>query len=135
LKLDDLKILEGFWLCKIENSETEEFWLPAKGKMILGLNRTVANSGKSAFEFLRIYQQEEEIFYTASPNGKPATLFKLIEFQSGKMIFENLEHDFPQRIVYTFQAENEMIARIEGEVNGKLKFTEWKFIRQNQLIK
>ncbi|MCF7793215.1 MAG: DUF6265 family protein [Candidatus Cloacimonetes bacterium] len=127
MKIADLNGLTGSWLCKNEKSETEEFWLPSKGNMMLGLNRTVANSGKTAFEFLRIFQQNSDIFYSANPNGREATLFKLVKCEENKIIFENPEHDFPQRIIYAFQTEKEMTARIEGKVGGKLKFGEWKF--------
>ena len=40
------------------------------------------------------------------------------------VIFENLEHDFPQRIIYRREGDR-LIARIEGEVNGTLEVTEW----------
>lgn len=127
MKINDLKMLEGSWLNKTEKSETEEFWLPIKGNMMLGLNRTVADTGKAGFEFLRIFQKEDDILYAASPNGREAVLFKLINYDKDKIVFENSEHDFPHRIIYTFQTEKEMTARIEGEVEGNYKFGEWKF--------
>lgn len=127
MQILQLSLFEGSWLCKTDKAETEEFWLPAKGEMMLGLNRSVANSGKSAFEFLRIFQQNNEIFYAASPNGREETLFKLIKCTDNKFIFQNLEHDFPQKIIYHFLNPQKMTARIEGEVKNEVKSVEWIF--------
>lgn len=127
MKIDELSKLTGSWLCQKGKTETEEIWLPPKGNMLLGVNRTVTNSGKAFFEFLRIFHSDDKIFYAASPNGRPAILFELISCEENKLLFENPEHDFPQRIIYYFQTEKEMTARIEGEVDGKLQFGEWKF--------
>ena len=45
-------------------------------------------------------------------------------------IFENKEHDFPQRIVYENQGKKEMLASIEGELNGKSRKSEFRYKRQ-----
>jgi len=34
------------------------------------------------------------------------------------VVFENLRHDFPQRIIYRRVSEDSLIARIEGMING-----------------
>jgi Domain of unknown function (DUF6265) len=133
MELKNLALFSGSWICKSENFETEEFWQKPKSDLMLGLNRTVSKSGNTAFEFLRIFQQENEIFYAASPNGKPATLFKLTEVSDNKVVFENPEHDFPQRIIYTFQNENKMAARIDGEIDGISKHKEWIFTKEKIL--
>ena len=122
-----LKWLSGSWICKAERYETEELWQRPKANLMLGLNRTVSKEGKTAFEFLRIFHQNDEIIYAASPNGRSATLFKLTDFTENRVVFENPEHDFPSKITYTFHAPNKLTARIEGVIDGKLKSTEWKF--------
>jgi Domain of unknown function (DUF6265) len=136
MQLKALHMLAGYWLCKTEKYETEELWQEPKASLMLGLNRTVSNVGKTAFEFLRIFQTKNEIFYAASPSGKPATHFKLIESSDNKLVFENLEYDYPQRIIYNSNKENELSAKIEGDVDGINKQNEWIFKRiDNKLLK
>ena len=41
------------------------------------------------------------------------------------MVFENPEHDFPQRIVYWREGDRVLHARIEGVIKGKERKDEW----------
>lgn len=127
--LDQLNWLVGSWMVKKENSEIEEHWLPAKGEMMLAVNRTVRSGRPTSFEFLRIEQRGSQISYLASPSGKPAVEFKLIELGNQRVVFENKTHDFPQRIIYWRESDGSLRARIEGEVQGKSRSQEWHFQR------
>lgn len=127
--LDQLNWLAGSWIAKKDHSETEEHWLPAKGEMMLAINRTVRAGRPTSFEFLRIEQRGSQISYLASPSGKPAVEFKLIELGNQRVVFENKTHDFPQRIIYWRESDGSLRARIEGEVQGKLRSQEWHFQR------
>jgi hypothetical protein len=51
----------------------------------------------------------------------------LINSEENKFIFENKEHDFPQRIIYHFTSEKILNASIEGEAGGTLKRKEFLF--------
>jgi hypothetical protein len=134
MNICELKWLSGSWLCKTNKFETEELWQDPKADLMLGLNRTVSNEGKTAFEFLRIFTQDNEVIYAASPGGKPATYFILIESSDNKLVFENPEHDFPQRIIYRANNDNELAAKIEGEVNGITKKNEGIFKRIDNIL-
>ena len=35
------------------------------------------------------------------------------------MIFESLEHDFPQRVIYRLTPDGRVAARIEGMIDGR----------------
>ena len=61
------------------------------------------------------------------PEGQNITLFALVEFTPKKFIFENLEHDFPQRITYEFHKDGKLTSSIEGTVNGENKRIEFSF--------
>ena len=43
-----------------------------------------------------------------------------------EVVFENLEHDFPQRIIYRRQGDL-MVARIEGDGPGETKARQWEW--------
>ena len=127
--LDDLRWLSGCW----DNGDTlrryEEQWMKPAGTSLLGMSRTVANGKTVAYEFLQIRQEKTgDIFYMANPSGQEQAIFKLVKFETGELIFENPEHDFPQRIIYHLKGDS-LIARIEGMSKGKQRSSDFPMIR------
>ncbi|MES2446943.1 MAG: DUF6265 family protein [Bacteroidota bacterium] len=57
--------------------------------------------------------------YEKGNEGK--TNFKLISNSNNTFTFENKAHDFPQQIVYQNKGKTELLAWIEGEINGKTR--------------
>ncbi len=99
------------------------------GTSLLGMSRTVANGKTITHEFLQIRQEKTgDIFYVANPSGQEQAIFKLVKFETGKLIFENPEHDFPQRIIYHLKGDS-LIARIEGMSKGKQRSSDFPMIR------
>ena len=127
--LDSLAWLAGSWIERNAEATTEEHWIAPSGGVMLGLNRSTAASGKTSFEFLRIAQTPVGISYFASPQGRPATEFKLKELAEKKVVFENPAHDFPQQIHY-WLTDGALHARIQGTVNGQQRSLEWRWERQ-----
>jgi hypothetical protein len=129
-KLDNLAWMVGSWLERKPGVETEEHWIAPKGDVMLGVNRTVRESGKTSFEFLRIARTPTGISYFASPGGRLATEFKLVESAATnsekKVVFENREHDFPQRVIYWLD-DGSLRARIEGTIGGQPRSQEWRW--------
>jgi hypothetical protein len=120
--------MAGAWFGDDDGIEIEEHWLPPKGGMLLGLHRDVAPSGKAFFEYLRVVETPEGVVYMASPSGREATPFRLIETGERRAVFENPEHDFPQRILYWIDGET-LHARIEGDTTEGVKSREWSYRR------
>ncbi|MFC2088300.1 DUF6265 family protein [Calditrichota bacterium] len=127
--IQNLNWLSGYWSSEIDGIKMEEFWLSESGNLMLGLHRDLFKSGKTFYEFLRISHSLHGISYFASPKGKEATEFPLIEMSANKVTFENKEHDFPQRIIYALKNETTLWVRIEGIVSGELKFQEWNWYK------
>jgi hypothetical protein len=67
------------------------------------------------------------VIYIASPRGVGTTEFSLITYAENCVVFDNLEHDFPQRIIYRRDGDR-LTAQIEGEVDGKLESTQWTWV-------
>lgn len=98
-----------------------------KGNSMIGMHRDVGKGRTLGFEFLRIEQQGDAIVYLSMPNGRsPATPFPLKEVGDLRVVFENLAHDFPQRIIY-WKDGADLRARIEGTANGKIRGQEWRW--------
>lgn len=98
--IDALGWLAGYWVGSAGDVAMEEFWTEPKGGIMLGLHRDVFPARPAFFEFLRIEQRESAVVYIASPRGEGATEFVLLSAGAAEVVFENLEHDFPQRIIY-----------------------------------
>ena len=89
---------------------------------MLGISRTVADGKTVEFEFMQIREEANgEICFIAKPSGQPEATFKLIKGNAREVIFENPQHDFPQRIIYRLQIDGSLVGRIEGVSKGKEK--------------
>ncbi|MBI3005358.1 MAG: hypothetical protein HYY49_08065 [Ignavibacteriales bacterium] len=106
----------------------EEQWMKPLGQMMVGTGRTTSKGKSVFFEFLQIVHADSGIFYIARPKGNPPTPFKLIKAANNEIVFENLSHDFPQRVMYTAGVD-ELFARVEGMVKGELRFEEFRYRR------
>jgi len=127
--MDQLAWLAGSWAGEQDGLKMEEHWTPPAGNLMVGMHRDVSPAGKTSFEFLRIVKREDGISYISMPSGRGETAFKLIESTARKAVFENLQHDFPQRILYWRAEDGRLHARIEGSVNGKMQSEEWSWSR------
>ena len=117
LTLSDISWLAGHWRSESPGRMTEELWMPARGRIMLGLNRNVRGSAHGQFEYLRIVQTKVDTYYWASPGGVPPTAFKMTKSTDGHVVFENPEHDFPKRIEYRRKGD-ELKAQIFGDKPG-----------------
>ena len=120
-----LSWLEGRWEGVSDGLSMEEQWTSVRGGALLGLHRDVKGDRMVSYEFLRVEATPEGTFYFASPRSKPPVPFKLKELGEGRVVFENLQHDFPQRILYWLDAAGALHARIEGPQGGKTVSEEW----------
>src|SRR5262249_29619264 len=127
ISISDLAWMSGSWMSGSGQTaggraQVEEHWTRPAGGSMIGMNRTVVNEKTVEFEFLRVEQRGNEIFYVASPNGRcPATDFKLTRLSGQQAIFENPEHDFPQRIIYQKLSDGPLKASIDGGEGTKAK--------------
>lgn len=117
--VDDLAWLSGCWNGGGERVYQEQ-WMKPSGRTMLGMSRTVFNGQTVEYEFLRLHEAGNgDIFYTARPSGQNEASFKLVRLSNDEAVFENPEHDFPQRIIYRLNADSSLTARIEGKSKGK----------------
>lgn len=125
----DLSWLAGHWVEESWDGDPaarrgEEHWLAPTANLMLGINRTLEGDRTRAFEYLRIEITPDGARYLASPGGRPATAFALIESGPRHAVFENPDHDFPQRIRYR-RVGDRLEASIEGTVDGEKRSMSW----------
>lgn len=124
-----LQSFPGKWKLEIEKGEVYEEWNMVNDTEIIGTSYYFENDEKKILEILYIKKFADQWAYVALPKGQPITLFALAEFTQDKYVFENLEHDFPQKLTYKFLSEDRIEVTIEGVEDGKEKRIEIGFIR------
>jgi hypothetical protein len=127
--IDKMAWIAGCWEGKIGSGKTQEQWMRPEGNSMLGMSRTVVAGKTPFFEFLQIKLDGQDVVYIARPQGKEPTPFKLVKLNESAVVFENLQHDFPQRIAYQRQIDGSLLAVIEGEEKGKSKRVEFPMER------
>lgn len=112
----DLQFLSGCWA----GQGVEEQWNTPFGGQMMGLARNTRGPRVVFSEFMRIQTAKDgSIVYTPriGTNAKPVE-FKAIKVSATEVVFENLEHDFPKRILYR-KTDGGLFARIEDDKKGQ----------------
>lgn len=122
--LAGLSWLEGVWRGGSASLETEERWTSSEGGMMFAVNRSFSGGRVVHFEFLRIAADAQGVALFAQPRGKPPTRFQKVAQTPGSVTFENLSHDFPQRIVYLRRGD-----ALEVRAEGGDKVSRWRWTR------
>ena len=118
--LEHMAWLTGCWTADGGEPGSSEVWMPPAGGTMLGLGRTVRKGKTVEHEFIQIRPSADgKLVYLALPSGQTATSFSLKTLAEGEVIFENLQHDFPHRVIYRLQANGKLLARIEGMLKGQ----------------
>lgn len=115
-----LYFLEGEWVMPYKEGELVEKWEKTYDKVLEGETFYLKDNEKLSHENISLRLKDARIYYTAKVkgqnNGEPVP-FTLIEIDKNKFIFQNKEHDFPQRITYEIKSYNEFTAIVEGETD------------------
>lgn len=120
--LQRLEWLLSEWKNIAPDEEYYETWIKTNDTLFTG-SGFIISSGDTVFsETIALRQDGVNIFYiptvSGQNNAQPVS-FKLIASDNGDFVFENKEHDFPQRIIYSNPEPDSLYARIEGNKNGK----------------
>ncbi len=117
-----LSWMSGCWAYDDAEPGSGEYWMPPVGGTMFAVSRSIRDSRTVAFEYLRIEESAEgSLALFASPSGQSPARFDMVSLTNNEVVFENPEHDFPQRIVYRLAQDGRLIGRIEGQSNGRPK--------------
>ncbi len=120
--VESLSWISGSWEMNIRGRVVTEHWMKPSGEMMMGTSHSVNDGKTHEYEFIRIVKNDAgTIEYIARPSGQEGASFSLIELDERKAVFENLQHNCPQRIIYRRISSDSLIARIEGVRDGKLR--------------
>lgn len=130
-KLTDFAPMAGCWERRDDTKKllNSEQWMQPAGTSIIGMARTVRDGKTVDWEFMRIEERSDGLYFVAKPKANPTeTAFKLVSTTPAEFIFENKGHDFPQRVIYKADG-NSLKGRIEGTMNGKFKGIDFPMTR------
>lgn len=120
-KLDQLAWLAGCWMQDGAEAGTTEQWMAPAGGTMVGMGRTVRAGKTVEFEFMRIHTAPDgKLLFTALPSGQKEATFTELRIDDTGVVFENLAHDFPHRVIYR-HLDNRLLASIEGMRKGAAK--------------
>ncbi|EEF21913.1 conserved hypothetical protein [Ricinus communis] len=69
------------------------------------------------------------VLFHAQPSGQDGDTFTATRLTATEVVFENAGHDFPQRVIYRYDAPSRLRAAIEGTVNGAPKRIDFPMTR------
>ena len=117
--LKNLEWIVGTWQQETSRGLMFETWKIISDSLWKGKAYHLVESDTMILETLSIEVKDDDIYYVpVVPHNKGAVYFKLIEQSDDKVIFENPEHDFPQRIIYIDTSNDSLHVRIEGSNKG-----------------
>lgn len=119
--LADLNWILGTWKRTKGNNTIYEEWKQISPNVFEGKSYLITGENeKKHLEDLLIAAMGGEVFYIpkVAQNELPIS-FKLMSQDSNGFIFENIKHDFPQRIKYSSTGERELSVVISDEANSK----------------
>lgn len=112
--LADVAFMSGCWRGRLPNGWIEERYSPPAAGLMMGTSQTVEDQKTAFFEFIQVVEKDGEVDMIPAPGGQKSVAFRLVRVEGKKAVFENLEHDFPKRIVYHLKDDGTLLALVEG---------------------
>ncbi|HZM92524.1 MAG TPA: DUF6265 family protein [Vicinamibacterales bacterium] len=129
LTVDRVQWLQGCWQSVRGEATIEEHWMAPRGGTMLGMGRTVRGGKTVEYEMVLIKEQNDRLAYEAHPSGQPSATFLSATISDTTVVFENPEHDFPQRVGYRRDGTDGLQAWVEGQANGKSRRIDFAYQR------
>ena len=128
--LSAIAFMTGCWTGPSSNGATiEERYSEPSDNLMIGMSRYVRAGRVIDFEFTTLERTDSSFVMTPRPKGVKSDSFPLKEVAEGRAVWENLKHDFPQRIIYRVGTDGSLIARIEGRTPSGERHMEWTMHR------
>lgn len=127
--LGRLAWLEGRWEMSRSGRIIQEEWLPALGNTMMCIGRVVNGDSLVDHEIVILRQHGSRLAYEAHPMGQKPATFLSTQITDHSVVFENLSHDFPQRIIYQRKGTDTLVAWVEGLSNGKTRRNQFVYRR------
>ena len=126
--------LEGTWENQSKEGTLTESWEKMNDSTFNGQSYFVTGTDTSFPESISLVQRNGELLFipvVKDQNNGLGISFRLITMNEKDLIFENAEHDYPQRISYHHVSNDSLIAEISGNKGGELKSDQFPMRRKS----
>lgn len=127
--IDRVAWLQGCWEMASNGRTIEEQWTAPRGGVMLETGRTVRDGRLVEYEFVVVREDGDRLAYEAHPSGQASAVFHARELTDARVVFENPEHDFPQRVGYERRGGDTLAAWIDGMINGQPRRVDFVYRR------
>ncbi|WPU97766.1 DUF6265 family protein [Mucilaginibacter sp. cycad4] len=118
------KWLIGSWKNQSAKTLDLETWKKLNDSTFLGRSYSLSGTDTVSSEQIRLEQHARKLYYiptVKNQNDGEAVTFTLTSSDNKHLVFENPEHDFPQKITYTQITKDSLVAEISGVRKGRQK--------------
>lgn len=132
--LKNFEFLMGKWEMKTKNGKIIERWHKHRDSLTGTSHRFNAAGDSVLTESLVLKKINGDWYYCVTgyeKGNEGKTDFKLVSTNNNTFVFENKQHDFPQQIIYQPRGKDEILAWIEGKINGKERKIEFPYKRSH----
>jgi hypothetical protein len=121
--LAPLSWLTGCWWGDVNKHEFREYWHPLRGDMMIGVSRLALPERVTSYEYLRLENRPDGVFYVAAPKGKNEVAFKLASSRKegdDEIFTFSVEGDgFPTSITYRRATGGWLYVEVAGKAQGQ----------------
>jgi len=132
VNIKQFSFLAQDWLMNTDKGKITESWIMSKDSLN-GKSYRHSLEGESVLTETLVIKKINGVFNLCvtgyEQNNLGTTNFRLISTENNTFVFENKAHDFPQKIIYQNKGKDQLLAWIEGEVNGKKMKSEFPYTR------
>lgn len=118
-QVEQLAWFTGCWETTRGDQVIEEQWMAPRGRVMLGMSRTVRAGRTTATEFVTLREVDGRAVYEANPSGQQPTPFTATLVSADRAVFENPAHDYPKRIMYERTGDTALLASIDDGAGAK----------------
>jgi hypothetical protein len=129
----DVAWLNGTWMVGADDNILYESWRQTGENEMAGKSYVLRGNDTIIFESMRLLNENGTLFYKPTVSGQnhgKEISFRLASIRTDEVVFENKEHDFPQRISYRIITRDSLAAEISGVQKGKQRTESFGMRRQ-----
>lgn len=119
--------MQGAWTGGEIEDRFFQYWGVINDSVITGENLIVLQNDTLFFHSIRIFKKGHTIVYKTEPKWMfetPAS-YKIKVNSNGEHVFEALENEFPQRIIFVLNADGSMYYRLEGVISEQTHYEDF----------
>ncbi|MEJ5048997.1 DUF6265 family protein [Chryseobacterium culicis] len=123
-EMKKIEWLLGTWETKTSKGNLYETWTRKSTTEFQGKSYYLKQKDTVLFESVRLVEIDKKLHYIVSVknqnNEQPVDFSSNLIKDPALLVFENLQHDFPQTIKYKKMGKDSLWAEISGIMNGKM---------------